>query len=177
MPGRFDEVKRDSPRGGRWATAARSRSLWRGSARRTGSFARPTGQPRSLEECEALSGDTRHEAELEFPIVFMLGKVASAAGDLGSATRLFEQSGDLGRSEGDHHTTIGAHRNLALIAQRQGEVERAREHHAEALRLADHLQDYSCMMQALAGLANVALEGSMQSVQHVSWRRWRVSTS
>ena len=56
----------------------------------------------------------------------MLAKVATAAGDLESATRLFEQSADLGRAEGDHHTTLGAYRNLALIAQRQGEIERAR---------------------------------------------------
>jgi predicted ATPase len=41
-----------------------------------------------LEECEALSGDARHEADLEFPIVFALAKVASTAGSLESATKL-----------------------------------------------------------------------------------------
>jgi DNA-binding CsgD family transcriptional regulator len=74
------------------------------------------------------------------------------------AIRLFEQSATLSRAEGDHHTRLGAHRNLGLIAQRQGAVEQARAHHAEALRQADQIQDSACMMQALAGLACVALE-------------------
>ena len=125
-------------------------------AGRLGSFDRARAL---LEQSQSLSGDARHQADLEHPAVVKLARAAYAAGDVATARPLFEQALALGRADQDIHTMLLAQHFLGLFAYQRGEVEQARALHTESLRSAHALGDYPCTMYALAGLAAVAAEG------------------
>jgi non-specific serine/threonine protein kinase len=111
-----------------------------------------------LGQSETLSGDARLLEDLEHPFSQLLTRAAWQAGNLETTRVLAQQSLALGRADGDLHTTLSALRYLALIAQRQMDIQQAQQLHAEALRCAHQLGDYACTMHAFAGLAFTSFE-------------------
>ena len=111
-----------------------------------------------LEESRTVSGDNRHQGDLDHPLVCVQALAVWAAGDLDAARHLFEQTLALGRADGDVHTIQFALRFLGLLARQRRELEQARTNYREALILAREFGDRSCMMYELAGLAYVAAD-------------------
>jgi non-specific serine/threonine protein kinase len=111
-----------------------------------------------LEESQELSGDARHAADLEHPIVLILAMATKSAGDPEGARALFEESLALGRADGDIHTTLASLRHVGTLALQRGELKLAGRLFAESLGLAWELVDYSCIRNGLGGLALTAIE-------------------
>jgi predicted ATPase/class 3 adenylate cyclase len=111
-----------------------------------------------LAESLGLSGDALLLADLERPFIIITAEAAAVAGDLPTATVMYEQGLALGRAECDLHTMSLALRGLGLLARQQGDEESTRRLHLEAVELAATLGDYPCTANALAGLAFVAAD-------------------
>jgi hypothetical protein len=111
-----------------------------------------------LADCVELSADTRHVADLEMPIAFMVAMNAGTARDFDAARPLFESVLALARTDGDLHTMHLSIRYLGYLARERGDVEQACALHAEALRLALDFGDEPCTLYALAGLTYISVE-------------------
>jgi tetratricopeptide (TPR) repeat protein len=97
-----------------------------------------------------------------------LATVYQSLGDLGTASKLYNEVKEVFEEAGDKRNVSVALHQLGILAQATGEIEEARCLYGESLKIAQELGDKSGVAKSLGQLGNVAyLQGEIEEARRL----------